>query len=900
MKSRCIPAFARAAVAATLAWRGMTGAGMRYRFGNFQLDTSRECVFGPEGAVALRPQTFAVLRLLVERAPALVTHAEILDAVWGHSAISETAVAQTIKELRHAFADSARAPRYIETRPRRGYRMAAPVTSEPATQAAEARQVREHEVRTAMRGSTRGARPWLRPALLSCLAVAALLLLGGTAIYVGFVSPTQPVDALTAPPDDPIARDAFETGVAALLHLDARAAIESLQRATGIAPDHVGVALAMLRAHEIAGDMVAVRESLDAIHQRHPSLTRSQQLELDAIEARLTYRWGIAVAALTALHAFHPRLSVATQLLKAQIKTGDRDAAERTLEWLRSHHANHPRTVLAAAQLAAAREQYDIQRDMAEASARWALRDGHPALAAHALRLAALAAWHGGEIDAAEALAERAQRAATEAGDARTEGAALLVLAEVASGRAALDAAESHARAARQRFATIRYAAGDAEAQRLLGLVAEQRGEIDDALAAYRQADAVLEKLGDRAGVARMQAAIGTALSRAGKTQEALLAFDRARDAHAAIGDRRGLAGAWNNRGMLLARIGQTNEARSAFERALEAFEAADDRRGQAVTLGNLAALAGRAGQDVRAIELNQRALAIFTALGADADVARLAYNLGLAEQRRGKLEQAEALLQRAASTSARLEVANQEAAAWTALGELQLRQGRPAEASAALERGRVLAVEDPMRRASLLTLAGRIAMSGDRRADARRAFEEARALREQAGASLWVHASELDLAEVALADDQRVVAEQAARRLAEAFGQAGEHADRAAALLLLGESLRMQHRIADAERAAAEAEVALQHAPDAERSLRIALLHAQVSDRPLAMERLAWVERTAAAQGFRALELRARLLALVRDGARANADAIAVLASRAQGMGLLRVARLAREARAP
>src|SRR5690606_998040 len=219
---------------------------------------------------------------------------------------------------------------------------------------------------------------------------------------------------------------------------------------------------------------------------------------------RLTYRWGIAVAALTALHAFHPRLPVATQLLKGQIKTGDRDAAERTLEWLRSHHANQPRTVLAAAQLAAAREQCDIQRDMAEASARWALRDGHPALAAHALHLAALAAWHGGEIDAAEALAERAQRAATEAGDARTEGAALLVLAKVASGRAALDAAERHARAARRRFATIRYAAGDAEAQRLLGLVAEQRGEIDDALAAYRQADAVLEELGDRAGVPRM------------------------------------------------------------------------------------------------------------------------------------------------------------------------------------------------------------------------------------------------------------------------------------------------------------------------------------------------------------------------------------------------------------
>lgn len=101
-----------------------------YRFGGFRLDLVREQLSGPKGHCVLRRKVFATLRMLLETAPALVTLDDLLDRVWGRHAISASAVPNVIVELRRALGDDARAPRYIETRHRRGYRMIAAVSRE--------------------------------------------------------------------------------------------------------------------------------------------------------------------------------------------------------------------------------------------------------------------------------------------------------------------------------------------------------------------------------------------------------------------------------------------------------------------------------------------------------------------------------------------------------------------------------------------------------------------------------------------------------------------------------------------------------------------------------------------------------------------------------------------------
>jgi len=102
---------------------GTTG----FRFGEFRLDLACEELVGPAGTCVLRRKVFDTLRVLLEAAPAVVTLDELLDRVWGHHALSASAIPNVIAELRRVLLDDPAAPRYVETRHRRGYRMRAVV-----------------------------------------------------------------------------------------------------------------------------------------------------------------------------------------------------------------------------------------------------------------------------------------------------------------------------------------------------------------------------------------------------------------------------------------------------------------------------------------------------------------------------------------------------------------------------------------------------------------------------------------------------------------------------------------------------------------------------------------------------------------------------------------------------
>jgi len=69
-----------------------------------------------------------VLTVLAVAAGTLVSKRELIDAVWRTEYVGEHALTQVIAELRAALGDDARNPIFIETIPRRGYRLAAGVT----------------------------------------------------------------------------------------------------------------------------------------------------------------------------------------------------------------------------------------------------------------------------------------------------------------------------------------------------------------------------------------------------------------------------------------------------------------------------------------------------------------------------------------------------------------------------------------------------------------------------------------------------------------------------------------------------------------------------------------------------------------------------------------------------
>src|ERR1700730_8015123 len=97
------------------------------QFGSFKLDTSNQCLWSNGAQIALPPKPFAVLRFLVENPGRLVTHNELLDAIWPETYVQPQVLRTYMLELRKLLGDDARQPRFIQSLPKRGYCFVAPV-----------------------------------------------------------------------------------------------------------------------------------------------------------------------------------------------------------------------------------------------------------------------------------------------------------------------------------------------------------------------------------------------------------------------------------------------------------------------------------------------------------------------------------------------------------------------------------------------------------------------------------------------------------------------------------------------------------------------------------------------------------------------------------------------------
>ena len=106
---------------------------MRYQFAEFELDLDTGELQQGDVVLPLRRQTLRLLQALLSAAPALLTRDQLLDEVWGRSALSPNVLPQAISELRRALGDDAEAPRFIDTRRGLGYRFIAEVVVLEAT-----------------------------------------------------------------------------------------------------------------------------------------------------------------------------------------------------------------------------------------------------------------------------------------------------------------------------------------------------------------------------------------------------------------------------------------------------------------------------------------------------------------------------------------------------------------------------------------------------------------------------------------------------------------------------------------------------------------------------------------------------------------------------------------------
>jgi serine/threonine protein kinase/DNA-binding winged helix-turn-helix (wHTH) protein/tetratricopeptide (TPR) repeat protein len=99
------------------------------RFGALELDLDQQELRKGGLPVCLAPQSFKVLALLVANAGRMVTREELQEELWADSTLVdfEEGLNDCMWQIRTALQDSAEAPRFIESLPRRGYRLLLPV-----------------------------------------------------------------------------------------------------------------------------------------------------------------------------------------------------------------------------------------------------------------------------------------------------------------------------------------------------------------------------------------------------------------------------------------------------------------------------------------------------------------------------------------------------------------------------------------------------------------------------------------------------------------------------------------------------------------------------------------------------------------------------------------------------
>jgi DNA-binding winged helix-turn-helix (wHTH) protein len=76
-----------------------------YSFDDFVLDLDRGCLLRAGQEVKLRPKVFGALQYLVQNSGRLVTKAELAEAVWSDTFVTDDSIVQCVVELRRALGD---------------------------------------------------------------------------------------------------------------------------------------------------------------------------------------------------------------------------------------------------------------------------------------------------------------------------------------------------------------------------------------------------------------------------------------------------------------------------------------------------------------------------------------------------------------------------------------------------------------------------------------------------------------------------------------------------------------------------------------------------------------------------------------------------------------------------
>ncbi len=98
-----------------------------FRLDEWEVHPEQNRLAGPAGDVHLTPRCMDVLVLLAEQAGQVVGRDEFSERIWHPAVVTDDALTRHVSSLRQSLGDHADQPKFIETIPKRGYRLVAKV-----------------------------------------------------------------------------------------------------------------------------------------------------------------------------------------------------------------------------------------------------------------------------------------------------------------------------------------------------------------------------------------------------------------------------------------------------------------------------------------------------------------------------------------------------------------------------------------------------------------------------------------------------------------------------------------------------------------------------------------------------------------------------------------------------
>jgi DNA-binding winged helix-turn-helix (wHTH) protein len=113
-----------------------------FRLGEWLVQPALGRICRGDQVTSLRPRLMDLLVLLARSQGQVVSKQQILDTLWVRGFVSDSLLTRCMAELRSILGDDAREPTFIETIPKRGYRVVAPCSfatsgEEPSSTARE-------------------------------------------------------------------------------------------------------------------------------------------------------------------------------------------------------------------------------------------------------------------------------------------------------------------------------------------------------------------------------------------------------------------------------------------------------------------------------------------------------------------------------------------------------------------------------------------------------------------------------------------------------------------------------------------------------------------------------------------------------------------------------------------